>query len=76
MNDRRRNRLREALEALSEARQIVDGVAADEQDSADNYPENLQGSDAYGRMETAADALSDAIEMLDEAEESIRTAIA
>lgn len=74
MNDKRRARLRDALKALNDAHAIVDTVCDQEQDCMDNYPENLQDTEKYERMEDAVDNLDEAMEKIDEAAERIRSA--
>ena len=54
---------------------IVDSVCDKEQDCLDNYPENLQGTERYERMEDAVDNLNDALENIDEARERIQLAM-
>jgi hypothetical protein len=75
MDDKRRERLREALRMLTSAEQIVDAVCDKEQDCMDNYPENLQGTERYEQMEEAVDSLNDALEKIDDAKSSIESAI-
>lgn len=75
MDDKRRGRLRDALKMLTSAATIVDSVCDKEQDCLDNYPENLQGTERYERMEDAVDSLNDALEKIDDAKASIEIAI-
>lgn len=75
MNETRRGRLRDALKLLSNAASIVETVCDNEQDCMDNYPENLQGTERFERMEGAVDSLSDALEKIDDAKEHIELAI-
>ena len=74
MDDKRRNSLREALRHLSSVSTILGQVSDKERDCVDNYPENLQGTDTYERMERAAEDLEEAIEKIDEAIELIESA--
>ncbi len=76
MDNKRRSKLREALEKLSAAEIILDAVCDKEQDCLDGYPENLQGTDAYEKIENAVDSLNDALEMLSGTKERIEEAIA
>ncbi len=75
MNNARRAKLREAMEKLSNAQSVVDMVCDQESDCLDNYPENLQSTEKYERMESAVDHLNDALENLDEAREHIEAAM-
>lgn len=74
MNEKRRGRLRDALNMLNSVTAIVESVCDSEQDCMDNYPENLQGTEKYERMEDAVDSLNDALEKIDDAKEHIRSA--
>ena len=42
MNDNRRNRLKGAIELLSEAGDIVEEIGREEQDALDNLPDSIQ----------------------------------
>lgn len=75
MDDKRRGRLRDALRILSNAASIVETVCDKEQDCMDNYPENLQSTERFERMETAVDSLNDALEKIDDAKGHIESAI-
>lgn len=75
MNAARRNKLQEAVKLLDLASEIVDTVHDQENDCVENYPENLQGTDAYQNMEEAADYLADAMDQIEEAKGSIESAI-
>lgn len=75
MNEKRRGRLRDALKMLSSAASIVETVCDNEQDCMDNYPENLQGTEKFERMEDAVDSLSDALEKIDDAKGHIQSAL-
>lgn len=75
MNKKGRGRLHDALKLLSNASSIAESVCDDEQDSIDNYPENLQCTEKFERMESAVDGLNDALEKIDEAKEYILSAI-
>lgn len=76
MNENRRGRLKDALKLLSGAASIVEAVCDKEQDCADNYPENLQNTERFERMEDAIDHLNDALERIDDAKGNIESAIA
>lgn len=67
MNQARRNKLKRAIEHLNTASELVEDVLDQEQDCVANYPENLQGSQCYEKMEEAADSLDDAIDSITQA---------
>lgn len=75
MNEKRRGQLRDALKLLSNVEIIVDAVYDKEQGCLDNYPENLQESERFEKMECAVDNLSDALDKLDDVREHIELAI-
>lgn len=75
MDKKKRDRLLDAVKMLNNAAEIVSDICDKEQDCMDNYPENLQGTDTYEKMETAVDSLTDAIESLDDTIDSIKSAI-
>lgn len=64
----------EAKANLSMAKGIVEEVRDEEQDSLDNIPENLQGSERYSAMEDAISDLEQAISAIEEADGSIDSA--
>lgn len=66
MNDKRRKSVRVALTLLDRVNAIVDRVCDEEQDAADNYPENLQSTDTYEKMEQAVDSMNEAMDKIDE----------
>lgn len=76
MNAEKRARLSKAIAYILEARKFVDIVCDQESDSVDNYPENLQSTDTYEKMESAVDQLNEALELLESAEDNIRSAMA
>lgn len=75
MDKKRRQRLREAAQSLSDVIAAVEQVLDKEQDCMDNYPENLAGSEQYERIEEGVDLLGEAIEKLEEAKTNILNAI-
>lgn len=75
MNAKRREKLKDAISMLSNAATIVENICDKEEDYVDNYPENLQGTERFEKMEDAVDNLSDALEKIDEAKEQITLAI-
>lgn len=75
MNDRRRGKLQNAIDFIERAYGIIDDVRYEEQDSMDNVPEALQGSERYIRMEDACDALEKAYDYCDSAIDALNDAI-
>lgn len=75
MNNAKRNRLCEAIRFLSNASNIVDGICDTEQDCVDNYPENLQSTEKFERMEGAVENLNEALEKIDDAKSCIQAAM-
>lgn len=74
MNDNRRKVLGRAKDLLREAAVLVDRVCDQEEDSLDNMPENLQGSDRYEKIERAVDNLREAMEHIESAQTCITEA--
>ena len=75
VNEKRRGRLQDALNMLNSVTAIVESVCDSEQDCMDNYPENLQGTEKYERMESAVDRLNDALENIEEVKGYIQSAL-
>lgn len=75
MNNKRRRKLKNALELILQASNIVSEVRDEELDSIDNVPENLQETDRFYSMEDAVDYLDNASGYLDEVEENLNSAI-
>lgn len=75
MNRKRRDKLKNAAKLIGEASMIIDSVCSEEEDSMDNYPENLQGTETYERMEGSVDIMNDLIDDLDHAVEKIMSVI-
>ena len=74
MNKDRRERLRKAKRLLGDAKDIITDVLWEEDDSRDNMPENLQGSERYEQSENCSDAMESAIDSIDSAIESLEEA--
>lgn len=75
MDTKRRERLRDALKMLANVAVIVGTVCDKEEDCMDNYPENLQSTERFERMEAAVDNLNDALEKIEDAKGYIEAAI-
>lgn len=64
MNQKRRKRLRAAIQQLDEVVSIIDDVTWDEESSLDNLPANLGESQMADNMSDAIDDMADASEVL------------
>jgi septal ring factor EnvC (AmiA/AmiB activator) len=60
MNKDRRKRIDEVAEKLGELKDEVTAIMEEEQETFDNMPESLQGSERGERSQTAIDTLSEA----------------
>lgn len=75
MNDKRRKKLRRAIEMIENALDIVLEVKDDEEDSMCNYPENLQGTETYENMEVAVDTMEEVEGSIEEGLDTLREAV-
>lgn len=60
MNRERRTQINETLNELMYIKEVIEGLAADEQESFEAMPEGLQNSDRGTQSEEAASALDEA----------------
>lgn len=67
MNNTRRMKIRALLETLEGVQNILQEILEEEEESRDNIPESLHGSEMYERAEEVCDTLSDADDALTEA---------
>lgn len=74
MNNKRRALLKKSVDALETASNYISIVLDEEQDSFNNTPENLEGSERYEKMEEAIDKLELALEYIDQSEECVNEA--
>lgn len=74
MNKERRATLDKAVNALGEAKGIIEGVLSDEQDSFDNLPESTQGGEKGEKMQAAIGSMEEAMESIDGALEQLESA--
>ncbi len=74
MNKLRRKALQEVFDKLSDLREQVETIMQEEDESRENMPENLQGSERYEQSETASYSIDEAIEYLSSACDSIESA--
>ena len=75
MNNKRRKELRRAIEILETALDIVNQVKDEEEDAMYNYPENLQGTEAYENMEVAVDTMEEVVSAIEDAVDSLNDAV-
>ena len=75
MNKLRRKSLQALSEKLDELKSELEDIQQQEEEYRDNIPENLQGSDRYDRADSACSDLFDAVSSIDEALDSIESAI-
>ncbi len=61
---------------VESALEDLEDVQAEEEDSRDNTPENLQGTDRYVICEEACDSIAEAVESLEDAINAIDQAVA
>lgn len=66
MNKQRRSRIAEALEMISGAKEILEEVRDEEQESYDNLPEGLQAAERGEQMQQNVENLEDFIGCLEE----------
>ncbi len=72
MTKLRKNRLRQVLSLIEDAKTILEEVKDEEETAMDNMPENLQGTARYEQMEDAVCNLEDAVCNLEDAVDSIQ----
>ena len=75
MNEKIRERLRDAVRMLTSVASVVEAVCDNEQDAMDNIPENLQATERFELMEDAVDSLNDALEKIEDAKGHIQSAL-
>ena len=69
MNKERRNSIEKAIQYLEAVKIALTKLEAAETEAMENTPESLQDTDRYYAMEEAVDAMSDARDSVDEANE-------
>ena len=75
MNKIRRKALQEIYDKLSDLREELETIKDEEDESRENMPENLQGSERYEQSETASGNIDEAMEYLSSACDSIERAM-
>lgn len=74
MNNKRRKELDEIYGSIEDIKYKLESILADEENYRDSIPENLQGSERYETADEACDALSNAVDSVDEIFEYIEQA--
>lgn len=67
MNKQRRKRLTEAFEKIEEAKEILEGVKCEEEESYENLPDNFRDGDKGEEMQNYIEMLDEAYGYLDDA---------
>jgi len=75
MNKARRKQLQALLDRFEELQAELEGLQTEEEESRDNIPENLWGSERYEKAEETCSYLEDAVGSLEEMVESLAAAI-
>lgn len=75
MNKNRRGNLKQALDLINTAGDIIQNALYEEQDCLDNLPENLMESDRYSKMESTVDELEQAIDYIENIRSSVEEAL-
>lgn len=75
MNKQRRTRIEEIIATLDGIYEVLNDLECEEQQALDNMPESFQESERGERMQEIIDYLSDAASSIEEAEESLNSAI-
>lgn len=71
MNKARRKELNKAMELLAQAREIIEAMQEEEQESFDNMPEGLQVSELGEKIEENAYALEEIAGYIEEQEQAL-----
>ena len=75
MNKLRRKSLQEIFDKLSDLREEIESIKDEEDESRENMPENLQGSERYEQSETASYNMDEAMEYISSACDSIESVL-
>lgn len=75
MNKKRRGNLKQALDLINMAGDIIQNALYEEQDCLDNLPENLMESDRYSKMESTVDELEQAVDYIENIRNSVEEAL-
>lgn len=74
MNNIRRKKLAKLYEEIENIKSLLEEIHEEESEAFDNIPENLEGTERYGKAEEAVDNLDSAIGSLEETLEYIEYA--
>lgn len=74
MNKQRRTELENILGLLERAKDRLEAVLGEEEDSRDSTPENFQWTEQYEISDAACDSLTEAVDSLDTAIEAVNQA--
>ena len=66
MNKKRRKAIEEIWNKIEETKNSIENIKDEENEFLENIPENLCNSDKYSESESACDALSSAMDSMDE----------
>lgn len=66
MNKERRKNIQGIADQLEELKGNLELIQEEEEEYRDNIPENLRGSERYEKAEESCDALSEAVDNLDD----------
>ncbi|KMT62696.1 hypothetical protein [Paenilisteria newyorkensis] len=75
MNAKRRKRIQDTLNILSEQLELLEELKNEEQEYVDNVPENLQGTERYEAAEEAAANLDEAYDLVNDVIEKLEEVI-
>lgn len=75
MNKFRRKALQDIFDKITELQEELEAIKDEEDESRENMPENLRGSERYEQSETASSDMGEAIEYLSSACDSIESAM-
>jgi hypothetical protein len=74
MNNDRRKKLTQAVTFLENARNLIDEMKGEEEESYEGLPENMQGGERGEKLQAAIEALSEASDSIEQAIDHISTA--
>lgn len=74
MNKQKRKRIGEAVTLIEQAKDIIEEVSGDEEETFENLPESLQYGERGEAMQTAVDNMQTAVGSLEEAVNSLEEA--
>lgn len=73
MNKARRKRIREALDLLQQACEIIAEVGEEEENAFDSMPESIQESERGEKMQEYIDTIDEAVGAVDEVKDNLET---